>query len=119
MYHQAAKAWQTLAMKTRIACLPPGQLTPGMTLAAPILSAQGRVLLAAEASLDETVLENLRRRGIEYATVAMPDPRDPETIAREQQAAAERVNFIFRGTRSAARETLRATLLDYRARQLA
>ncbi len=106
-------------MKTRTACLPPGQLTPGMTLAAPLLSAQGGTLLAAGTVLDDRVLDNLRRRGVEFLTVTLPDRRDAETIAREQQAAAERVDFIFRGTGSATRGALRAIVLAYREKQLA
>lgn len=119
MYHQAPETWQTLAMKTRIACLPPGQLTPGMTLAVPLLSAQGGVLLAAGTILDERALDNLRRRGVEFLTVALPDNRDADTIAREQRAAAERVDFIFRGAGTAARSALHAAVRAYREKQLA
>lgn len=106
-------------MKTRIACLPPGQLTPGMTLAVPLLSAQGGVLLAAGTILDERALENLRRRGVEFLTVELPDRRDPEAIAREQRAAAERIDFIFRGAGSATRASLHAAVRAYREKQLA
>lgn len=106
-------------MKTRLACLPPGQLVPGMEVAVPVVSAQGAVLLAAGATLDDDAPENLRRRGIDFVTVAIPDRRDADTIAREQEDAALRVEYIFRGEGSACRNRLRQIVLDFRARQLA
>lgn len=106
-------------MKTRLVCLPPGQLAPGMTVAAAVTSAQGGVLLAAGTVLDETVLENLRRRGVGFVSVAISDSRDEVTVERELRAAAERVEFIFRGQGSSAREALRATVNAYRMKQLA
>lgn len=90
-----------------------------MTVAAPVLSAQGNVLLAPGATLNETMLDNLRRRSIEFVTVTLPDTRDAETIAREQRTAGERVDFIFRGPGSAARKTLHAAVRAYREGQLA
>lgn len=113
------KPWQTLTMKTRLVCLPPGQLVPGMEVAAPVVSAQGSVLLAAGAILDDTAPENLRRRGIDFVAVAVPDSRDAATIARELHEAAARVDDIFRGGSSTCRETLRRAIHAYRARQLA
>ncbi|MFC5303141.1 hypothetical protein [Azospira restricta] len=106
-------------MKTRLVCLPPGQLAPGMQVAAPIVSAQGSVLLATGAVLDEEAPENLRRRGIEFVTVSVADARDAATIAREQAAAAARIDHIFRGDGGAARDALRQAIHAYRARQLA
>ncbi|MDX9706807.1 MAG: hypothetical protein RBT86_04415 [Azospira sp.] len=106
-------------MKTRHICLPPGQVSPGMTLALPILSPQGAILLAAGATLDEAKLGTLVRRGVEFVTVALPDERDEETIAQEQQAAAERIDFIFRGPSTPSRDALRITMRLYRKRELA
>ena len=45
--------------------------------------------------------------------------RDAEAIAREQEDAALRVEYIFRGEGSACRGKLRQAILDYRKRQLA
>lgn len=106
-------------MKTRLVCLPLGELAPEMTVAAPVLSPHGGVLLAAGAQLDEQLLENLRRRGIEFVSVALPDARDPATIAAEQAAAAARVSHIFRGAGSATRQALQAVVAAYRQRQSA
>lgn len=119
MYHWTGQPWQTLAMKKRLVCLPPGQLAPGMEVAVPVVSVQGAVLLAAGATLDDDAPENLRRRGIDFVTVAIPDSRDAETIVREQEAAAQRVEYIFRGEGSSCRGKLRQAILDYRKRQLA
>ena len=104
-------------MKTRVVCLPPGQLQPGMIVAAPIVGSQGAVLFAAGCTLDEYGLEQLRRRTIEFVTVSVPDSRDEATIAREIAEATARVETIFRGTGSTARAALRDTVLNYRRKQ--
>lgn len=104
-------------MKTRIVCLPPGQLQPGMTVASPVTGAQGGVLLAAGAELDDHALAQLRRRNIEFVTVSVPDSRDEASIAHDLEAATTRVDFIFRGDGSACRQALRQTILSYRRKQ--
>ena len=106
-------------MKTRVVCLPPGEVLPGMTLAAPITGSNGKVLLATGVTLDEAALENLRQRAVPFVSVAVPDSRDEATIARDLAEAAARIDYIFRGTGSDARDELRRIVADYRQRQLA
>ena len=101
-------------MKTRVICLSPSRVTPGMVLAAPIAGREGHDLLPAGALLDAEVIDKLIRRGIETLSVGVPDTRDEATIAEEIKRAQARVGFIFRGNGSAAREALHALLLDYR-----
>lgn len=104
-------------MKTRVICLPPGQLQPGMIIATAVTGPQGAILFAAGTALDEYSLEQLRRRAIEFVTVSVPDPRDEATIAREVDEATARVDYIFRGTGSSARSALREIVLRYRRSQ--
>jgi hypothetical protein len=104
-------------MKTRTACLPPGQLQPGMIIETPVIGPQGTVLLAAGTTLDEYALMQLGRRAIEFVTVSVADSRDEETIAREVAEAVARVEFIFRGEGSATRTALRNTIMNYRRKQ--
>lgn len=103
-------------MKTRTVCLPPGELAPGMVVATPVCGPQGAVLLAAGTVLEETTLEHLRRRNLEFLSVLVPDPRDEATIAAEIAAAEARVAYIFRGEGSAERLNLRRVIGDYRRR---
>lgn len=104
-------------MKMRAVCLPPGELLPGMTVAAQVCGQQGSVLLAAGAVLDEASLEKLRRRNIEFLSVLVADPRDADSIAREVEAAEVRVDFVFRGNGSGQREALRTIIATYRRKQ--
>ncbi len=101
-------------MKTRIVCLVPGRIAPGMTLANDILTRDGHALLAAGSVLDAPMLEKLIRRGIETVSVLVLDTRSEQTIAIELAAVEARVNYIFRGEGSAARDTLRAAVLSFR-----
>lgn len=104
-------------MKTRIVCMPPGQLAAGMIVAAPVNGPQGAVLLAAGAALDDHSLEQLRRRGVSFVCVSLVDSRNEDTIASEVAAAEARVGYIFRGEGSASRQALHQTLLNYRRKQ--
>ena len=105
------------SMKTRIVCLPPGELLPGMIVATQVNGAQGTALIAAGTTLDEPMLEKLKRRGIETLSVVVPDSRDEATIAREIEEAIARIEFIFRGQSSPARDALQETLISYRRKQ--
>lgn len=102
-------------MKTRIVCLAPGRVAPGMTLAAAALDRARHALLSAGTVLDAAMLDRLSRRGVEAVTVHVADPRDAETIARELREAEARVALIFRGAGSSpAREELHSAVLHYR-----
>ena len=101
-------------MKTRIVCLAPGRVAPGMALANDILTRDGHALLAKGSVLDANMLENLIRRGIETVSVLVLDTRSEQTIAIELAAVKDRVNYIFRGEGSTAREALHAAVLDFR-----
>lgn len=101
-------------MKTRVRCLSPGRIAPGMTLAKAITDRDGNTLLAADTILDSGMLDRLIRRGVETITVLVADDRDADTIAGELAAAEARVAYIFRGHSSQSRDALRSAVLDYR-----
>ncbi len=101
-------------MKLRMICLAPGCVAPGMTLASAAMDQEGRVLLAEGTVLDHATLDRLSRRGIEAIAVLVPDTRDAETIAQELRLVESRVAQIFRGSGSAARQELQASVLGYR-----
>ena len=101
-------------MKSRTLYFPPGGIAPGMTLAKTIVDHDGHALLTEGTVLTLKMLDRLIRRGIEAVAVAVIDTRDDETIARELETSESRVNSIFRGPGSPARERLRATILNYR-----
>lgn len=58
--------------------------------------------------------ERLLRRRTQTVCVELADTRDEQTIAIEIRVASERVETIFRGPGSAARDALRAAILAYR-----
>lgn len=101
-------------MKLRQVCLAPGLVSPGMTLAIAVSGRDGHSLLEAGASLDTDMLERLIRRGIESLWVQIPDERDAETIALEIQTMEKRVDQIFRGAGSPARDELHQVVREYR-----
>lgn len=114
MYHFIYRLWQTRRMKTRTVCLPPGEVLPGMTVAAQVCGPQGGVLLAAGTVLDEMALDKLRRRNVEFLSVLVADSRDEDTVIREVAEAAGRVAYIFRGEGSNQRAALRRVVDEYR-----
>lgn len=103
-----------MATKYRTLCLAPARATPGMTLAKAIHDRDGAVLLASDTVLDLDMLERLIRRGIATISVQVPDGRNEETITRELLAVRNRIEKIFRGPSNAARDELRATVLEFR-----
>ena len=103
-----------MADKQRLIRLPPGRAAPGMTLAAPVRDHEGSILLAADTLLDPALLERLLKRGVQAILVRVPDHRDEEMIARELAEVRARIETIFRGPGSAAREQLRKAILEYR-----
>ena len=105
-------------MKLRNACLSPGLVTPGMTLTSAVSGRDGSQLLAAGTELDADTLERLVRRGVEAVWVETRDDRDEQTIAMELRHAEERVNAIFRGPGSPARQALQAAVANYRRESL-
>jgi hypothetical protein len=82
-------------MKTRKRCLPPALIPADSRLAESITSANGVVLMAAGALLDEGQLANLVRRGVEAVTIEEDDPRAAADIAAEIAAAEARIDTIF------------------------
>jgi hypothetical protein len=118
MFSGGARLWQTGArrgiMKSRIICLAPGRVAPGMALAAAAMDREGRILLATGTVLDTSMLDRLNRRGVEAIFVHLLDTRNPETIAHELQRAEARVAHIFRGADGPARQSLQNAILGYR-----
>ena len=103
-----------MATKQRIMCLAPGRATPGMMLARAITDREGSVLLSSGTALDLAMLERLIRRGVDAISVLVPDNRDEATIANELRAVERRIETIFRGPGSPARDQLRDAVLNYR-----
>jgi hypothetical protein len=101
-------------MKLRRITIAPGSATPGMVLAKPVVDHDGNTLLAAGTELGAELIERLLRRRTQTVCVDVADPRDAQTIANELRAARERVEAIFAGPGSAARDALRAAILAYR-----
>lgn len=101
-------------MKTRTMFFAPGRAAPGMTLAKAINDRDGHALLAAGTVLTTEILDRLIRRGVQTLCALVLDARDDETIANELATARTRVETIFRGPGSPAREELRAAILKYR-----
>lgn len=101
-------------MKLRTIFLPPGQVAPGVTLAATVFDKDGHALLSVGTVLDAGTLDRLSKRGVEAIAVLLPDMRDAATIAHELRGAEERVAHIFRGTGSPARKKLHVNVLRYR-----
>jgi hypothetical protein len=85
-----------------------------MTLASALSDRQGRVLFAAGTVLDAVMLDRLNKRGIESVAAHVVDTRDAETITEEVLAAESRVQQIFRGPGSTARDDLQAAILKHR-----
>ncbi len=103
-----------MATKQRVMCLAPGRATPGMTLARAITDREGSVLLSSGTVLDLAMLERLIRRGVDAISVLVSDNRDEATIANELRAVERRIETIFRGPGSPARDQLRDAVLNYR-----
>lgn len=101
-------------MKLRTLYFAPGQVAPGMILAKAVVDREGNALLAAATVLSAEMLERLIRRRVETICVQVPDSRDEQTVTSELYAARSRVDTIFRGPGSAARQALYAAILDYR-----
>ena len=101
-------------MKSRTMFFAPGRAAPGMTLAKAITDREGHALLAAGTVLTSDILDRLIRRGVPALCALVLDARDDETIASELFTARARVEAIFRGAGSPARQDLRAAILDYR-----
>ena len=85
-----------------------------MPLARTIADREGNTLLIAGTVLDLSMLERLTRRGVNAISVLIPDTRDADAIAAEQRAIRSRIETIFRGSGSPAREALRTAVLDFR-----
>ena len=104
-------------MKTRSICLPPGRLQPGMTTATAIFTRQGEELLPVNCTLDEAMIERIKRRLIKCVIVTTPDERDAATIVRDIETEEKRLAYIFRGESSEARADLHAAVRLFRRRQ--
>ena len=101
-------------MKSRSIFFAPGRAAPGMTLAKAICDRDGKTLLATGTVLTAEILDRLIRRGVPALCVQVLDARDDETIASELATASARVEAIFRGPGSSAREELHQAILNYR-----
>ncbi|TFW32343.1 hypothetical protein [Massilia horti] len=90
----------------------------GMVLADEVRDRLGNVLLAQGAALSESLLQALRRRGVESIRIE-EDGLSPEQLAAERERVSARLAHLFRKPHSgAANATLRAELTAYRMEQL-
>lgn len=105
-------------MKTRSICLPPGRLQPGMTTVTAIFTRQGEELLPVNCTLDEAMIERIKRRLIKCVIVTTPDERDAVAIARDIETEEKRLAYIFRGESSEVRSDLREAVGLYRRQQV-
>ena len=101
-------------MTQKEVCLTPQRIVPGSRLARAAKRADGNLLLTAGTELDRDQLAQLFERGIEFVYIEANDSRDEAAIARDVAAAEARVNHIFRGTGSEAREALHKAVARYR-----
>lgn len=101
-------------MKSRNMFFAPGRAAPGMTLAMAISDRDGHALLAEGTVLTAEILDRLIRRSVPTLCALVLDTRDDGTIASELATAKARVETIFRGAGSPARDELRAAILNYR-----
>lgn len=74
-----------------------GDASAGMLLAHDLKDSSGSVLLPAGASLSESNLASLRRRGIErIAVVGAAEPVDPAALQAERERKCARLVHLFR-----------------------
>ncbi len=101
------------------------QLTPldnalaGMILAADLLDDSGGMLLPAGATLSESSLNSLRRRGVEAVSiVAEAEPADPAALQALREQRRQRLQVLFRRSATVgATPALLAILESYRSEQ--
>lgn len=83
----------------------------GMVLAQDVANATGQTLAATGMVLTESLIEGLRKRGIERLTV-----RSQKNAAADAAAQAERIAFLFRKAEGdPIRAALRRALEQYRS----
>ena len=91
---------------------------PGMALAAPLLDANGSVLVAQDAVLTEGMLAALHRRGVARCLVRVPADTQAEQ-AQERARAVQRLAQLFRHRDDCAGSALLlAQLRAYRSGQM-
>lgn len=90
------------------------EVLPGMTLAASVIDAQGRVLVPAGAELNESLLQALARREVALITVDCEVEEDPaEREARHARVMADlEARFRLAGDSPEVR-LLQQTLFDF------
>ncbi|GAO35171.1 hypothetical protein SCT_0555 [Sulfuricella sp. T08] len=94
---------------------PLEQLEAGMVLARDVCDASGGRLLAQGAELSDATIASLRRRGVDYAVVAVEEMLTPEQRAAREVEIRERVERLFRKAgNDPMLLKLRVTLQDYR-----
>lgn len=92
----------------------PSRVQPGMRLLADVCLSNGAVFVPSGTVLDDTAIQRLIQRQVEFVLVAVPDERSPDLEAEDLQAAALRVEYIFRGESTPVRDCLRRSVMAYR-----
>lgn len=101
-------------------CLPLNELTPGMVLSQPLITASGGHLedaLPAGSTLNHTMLDKLRHGHGLFACVWEADARTPHDRAQARAQAHQRLDAIFEGAdlSDPLLASLKQILLDHRA----
>lgn len=103
----------------KLSAIPLDQAAPGMRLGEDVRDAQGAVLLAAGGELSESLLEALRRRGIQEVCVAQEETLSEAEREARREVVRARLSHLFRGAGAdGADRQLFETVLGYRLGQL-
>lgn len=102
-------------MRTRNVTLDLDNVPPGSLLAEAVSDAHGMPLLPAGASVTESHLQGLRRRGIEYLCVAVPVMEDATERATALAHIEKRIDHLFRHVAdSPVARDIKQRVLDFR-----
>lgn len=106
-----------MTQDTKTQLLPLDHVSVGMSLAEPVVGAQGEVVLSQGVALTQALLQALRRRGVTSLSVLVPDAGScsDTSAVMKLKAQLDRLERLFRhdaGQNGTAR--LRALVTQYR-----
>ena len=106
-------------MKIRHKLIPVAFAKPGMKLAAPVESNDGRVLLMTGSELSERLLSGLLKRNICCVTIEELDTRTEEVLAVERVNVTAHINAMFEQSPPGKNmQLLQLLILEYRLEPL-
>ena len=102
--------------------LPLASVQPGARLTAPVLGADGQVLMTAGSILTEAALAKLAQRGIAAVAIAVETKRDEAELIAARAELRQRLGHLFRKcdlqSGNGCAPLLFRTVLDYRLEAL-